>query len=95
MDIIELESLYSLKIYLIKYLATEIALIKFIGIICCIFIRQLTTTIIFIKVEFGAATAAEHAHHLYNKEITISNQIYGIICPKTNICSTARKHAQP
>jgi len=32
-----------------KYLATNIALIKSIGIICCIFIRRLTTTIIFIN----------------------------------------------
>ena len=49
MDIIKLGSLYSLKIYLTKYLATKIALIEFIGIIYYIFIRQLTTTIIFIN----------------------------------------------
>ena len=49
MDIIELESLCSLKIYLIKYLATKIVLIEFIGIIYRIFVRQLTTTIIFIN----------------------------------------------
>ena len=49
MDIIKLGSLYSLKIYIIKYLATKIALIKFIGIIYRIFIRQSTTTIIFIN----------------------------------------------
>ena len=49
MDIIELESLYNLKIYLIKYLATKIVLIKFIEIIYRIFIRRLTTTIIFIN----------------------------------------------
>ena len=49
MDIIELGSLYSLKIYLIKYLATEIVLIKSIGIIYRIFIKWLTTTIIFIN----------------------------------------------
>jgi hypothetical protein len=49
LDIIELGSLYSLKIYLIKYLATEIALIDFIGIIYRIFVRQLTTTIMFIN----------------------------------------------
>jgi hypothetical protein len=49
LDIIELESLCSLKIYLIKYLATETALIKSIGIIYHIFIRQLTITIIFIN----------------------------------------------
>jgi hypothetical protein len=35
--------------YLTKYSATKIALIDFIGIIYCIFIRQLTTTIIFIN----------------------------------------------
>ena len=35
--------------YLIKYLATELVLIKSIGIIYCIFIRQLTTIIIFIN----------------------------------------------
>jgi hypothetical protein len=35
--------------YLIKYLATEIALIDSIGIICRIFIRRLTTTIIFVN----------------------------------------------
>ena len=49
MDIIELGSLCSLKTYLIKHLATKIALIKFIGIIYCIFVRRLTTTIIFIN----------------------------------------------
>ena len=49
MDIIKLESLYSLKTYLIKHLATKIVLIKFIGIIYRIFIRRLTTTIIFIN----------------------------------------------
>ena len=49
MDIIKLGSLCSLKIYLTKHLATKIALIKSIGTICRIFIRQLTTTIIFIN----------------------------------------------
>ena len=49
LDIIKLGNLCSLKIYLIKYLATKIALIKFIGIIDRIFIRRLTTTIIFIN----------------------------------------------
>ena len=49
MDIIKLRSLYSLKMYLIKYLATNIVLIEFIGIIYYIFIRWLTTTIIFIN----------------------------------------------
>ena len=49
MDIIELGSLCSLKIYLTKHLATETALIKSIGTICRIFIRRLTTTIIFIN----------------------------------------------
>ena len=49
LDIIKLGSLYSLKIYLTKYSATEIVLIKFIGIIYRIFIKQSTTTIIFIN----------------------------------------------
>ena len=34
---------------LIKHLATKTVLIKFIGIICRIFIKRLTTTIIFIN----------------------------------------------
>ena len=49
MDIIKLGSLCSLKTYLIKHSATKIVLIKSIGIIYRIFIRQLTTTIIFIN----------------------------------------------
>ena len=49
MDIIKLGSLCSLKTYLIKYLATKIVLIEFIGIMYHIFIRRLTTTIIFVN----------------------------------------------
>ena len=49
MDIIKLGSLCSLKICLTKYLVTEIVLIEFIGTIYRIFIRQLTTTIIFVN----------------------------------------------
>ena len=49
MDIIKLKSPCSLKMYLIKHLATEIVLIKSIGTIYRIFIKQLTTTIIFIN----------------------------------------------
>ena len=49
MDIIKLGSLCSLKTYLIKYSATKIVLIESIGIIYCIFIRQLTTIMIFIN----------------------------------------------
>ena len=49
MDIIKLGNLYSLNIYIIKYSATEIVLIDFIGIICCIFVKRLTTTIIFVN----------------------------------------------
>ena len=49
MDIIKLESLYSLKTYLIKYLVTKIVLIKSIEIICRIFIKRLTIIIIFIN----------------------------------------------
>jgi len=49
LDIIELGSPYSLKMCLTKHLATNIALIKSIGIIYCIFIKWLTTTITFIN----------------------------------------------
>ena len=49
MDIIKLGSLCNLKIYLIKHLAIEMVLIKSIGIIYCIFIKRLTTTIIFMN----------------------------------------------
>ena len=49
MDIIKLGSLYSLKIYLIKHSATKTVLIKSIGTIYRIFIKQLTITIIFIN----------------------------------------------
>ena len=49
MDIIKLENLCSLKTYLIKHLATKTVLIESIGIIYRIFIRRLTTTIIFVN----------------------------------------------
>jgi hypothetical protein len=49
LDIIKLGSLYSLKIYLTKHSATKTVLIKSIGTMCCIFIKQLTTTIIFVN----------------------------------------------
>jgi hypothetical protein len=49
LDIIELGSLCSLKIYLIKYSATKTVLIKSIGTIYYIFIKWLTTTITFMN----------------------------------------------
>jgi hypothetical protein len=49
LDIIELGSLCSLKMCLTKYSATKIALIESISTIYRIFIRRLTTTIIFIN----------------------------------------------
>ena len=49
MDIIKLGSLYSLKTYLIKHLVTKAVLIKSMEIMCCIFTRRLTTTIIFVN----------------------------------------------
>jgi hypothetical protein len=73
LDTIELGSLCSLKIYLIKHLATKTALIEFIGTIYCIFIRRLTTTIIFINpLLLGKSTIKliEISRHLY---IGISN----------------------
>ena len=70
MDIIELGSLYSLKTCLTKYLTTKIALIKSIGIIYRIFVRQSTTTIIFINLLLlGKSTIKliEILRHLYIK----------------------------
>jgi len=49
LDIIKLGSPCSLKIYLIKYLATNIVLIKSIGIIYRILVRRLITIIIFVN----------------------------------------------
>ena len=49
LDIIKLGSLCSLKTYLTKHSATKITLIEFIGIICRIFVRRSTTTIIFVN----------------------------------------------
>ena len=68
MDIIKLGSPCSLKTYLTKYLATEIALINFIGIIYRIFIKQLTTIIIFINpLLLGKSTIKliKISRHLY------------------------------
>jgi hypothetical protein len=53
--------------YLTKHSATEIALIDFIGIICRIFVRWLTTTIIFINpLLLGRSTTKliKILHHL-------------------------------
>jgi hypothetical protein len=49
LDTIELGSLCSLKTYLIEYSATETASIKSINTIYRIFVRWLTTTIIFVN----------------------------------------------
>jgi hypothetical protein len=49
LDIIELGSLCSLKTYLTKHLATKTVLIEFMGTIYRIFVRQSTTTIIFVN----------------------------------------------
>ena len=68
LDIIKLGNLCSLKIYLTKHLATEIVLIKSIGIIYCIFIRRSTTTIIFINpLLLGKSTIKliKISRHLY------------------------------
>jgi hypothetical protein len=68
LDIIKLGSLYSLKIYLIKHSATKMVLINFIGIIYDIFVRQLTTTIIFINLLLlGRFTIKliKISHHFY------------------------------
>ena len=68
MDIIKLESLYSLKIYLTQYSVTEIVLIDSIEIIYCIFVRRSTTTIIFINLLLlGKSTIKliKISRHLY------------------------------
>ena len=68
MDIIKLRSPYGLKICLTKYLATKTVLIKFMEIIYCIFIRRLTTTIIFINpLLLGKSTIKliKISRHLY------------------------------
>jgi hypothetical protein len=73
LDIIKLGTLYSLKTYLIKYLTTKIALIEFIKTIYHIFIRQLTTTIIFINLLLlnkSTIKSIKISRHLY---IRISN----------------------
>ena len=54
--------------YLIKYLATKTALIEFIEIMCRIFIRQLTITIMFVNLLLlGKSTIKliEISRHLY------------------------------
>jgi hypothetical protein len=54
--------------YLTKHLATETVLIKFIGTIYHIFIKQLTTTIIFINpLLLGKSTikSIKISRHLY------------------------------
>ena len=70
LDIIKLGSLCSLKIYLIKYLATKIALIESIGTIYYIFIKRLTTTIIFINLlllDKSTIKLIKILRHLYIK----------------------------
>jgi len=67
LDTIILGSLCSLKTCLIKHLATNIILIKSIGIIYYIFIRRLTTTIIFVNLLLlGKSTIKliKMSHHL-------------------------------
>ena len=73
MDIIKLGSLYSLKTYLIKYLAIKAVLIKSIGIICRIFIRRLTTTIIFINLLLLSKSTIKLIKILRHLYIGISN----------------------
>ena len=57
-------------IYLTKYLATKIALIEFMEIIYCIFIRWLTTTIIFVNLLLlgkSIIKSIKISRHLYIK----------------------------
>ena len=41
-----------------------------------------------------AAIVVEYAYYLSNKEITISNRVYGIICPRPNVRILAGKPAR-
>src|SRR5882757_4675655 len=47
------------------------------------------------SIILNAATAAEHAHYLSNKDIITPNRIYGIICPRINARTIAGKPARP
>ena len=50
--------------------------------------------ILIINISLGrdkAAIVVEYAYHLSNKDITTSNRIYGIICPRINIRILAGK----
>jgi hypothetical protein len=54
--------------YLTKYLATEIALIDFIEIICRIFVKRSTITIIFVNpllLDRSTIKLIEISRHLY------------------------------
>ena len=73
LNIIELGSLYSLKMYLIKYLATKTVLIKFIGIICRIFIRRSITIIIFVNLLLLGKSTIKLIKILRHLYIRISN----------------------
>ena len=73
MDIIKLGSLYSLKTYLIKYSATKTVLIKSIEIIYGIFIKRLTTTIIFINLLLLSKSTTKLIKILRHLYIGISN----------------------
>ena len=73
MDIIKLESPYSLKICLIKYLATKIVLIEFIETIYRIFIKWLTTIIIFINLLLLGKSTIKLIKILHYLCIGISN----------------------
>ena len=48
-----------------------------------------------IQFNKRAVTVVEYAYYLSNKEITISNRIYGIECPRLNIRILAGKPIRP
>ena len=73
LNIIKLGNPYGLKTCLIKYLATKIVLIDFIKIIYRIFIRQLTTTIIFINLLLLGRSTIKLIKILRHFYIGISN----------------------
>ena len=59
--------------YLTKYLATKTVLIEFIEIMCCIFVKQLTTTIIFINPLLSGKSTIKSIEILHYFCIEIGN----------------------
>ena len=68
---------------------------KYIGVQIYIFILVINYRVYYSLICILAATVVEHAHYLSNKEITISNRIYGIECPRLNVRILPGKPTRP